>query len=355
MTSAPTLRRAARQVYQTLHTVKRFRGGEQGSGEAKRREGPRLPSSYFELYPFYWLPVPWSASAAPFFFLPVRFTVIELLSLKVTAASAGICRSLLPVKADPAAPAPAPSRPPISAPLPPPASPPISAPPPALALAFHADGIVRGLDASRHAVDIDRRQRNHESARSLELARRLRLDHRPAHARTGRDGNVIAHRDRVSERTREGVAGIGCLGIDGITHSHHQAGSGGNDERRRWRWRRRRSRRFRLHVVLRLRHGRLVLRGWGVAGHLIALCRRVVRCRLALTLLLVAGGQGQQQHETDNERGDSGTHIVSFHRGYTDRNASNNVLRATSRCAPEFRPAEHDNLKDADVIVALCK
>src|SRR5271157_836823 len=57
--------------------------------------------------------------------------VIEVVVLKLAADSAGIVNSLLPVKAAPAVPAPAPTRPPMRAPLPPPAIPPISAPPPA--------------------------------------------------------------------------------------------------------------------------------------------------------------------------------------------------------------------------------
>src|ERR1039458_5387657 len=60
-----------------------------------------------------------------------RITVIEWPSLNVTADSAGISTSLLPVAAAPAVPAPAPTRPPISAPLPPPARPPINKPAPA--------------------------------------------------------------------------------------------------------------------------------------------------------------------------------------------------------------------------------
>src|SRR5207247_10068040 len=52
-------------------------------------------------------------------------------SLKLSADSAGSTIFLLPVKADPAPPAPSPAIAPIAAPLPPPARPPISAPTPA--------------------------------------------------------------------------------------------------------------------------------------------------------------------------------------------------------------------------------
>ncbi|PYX09758.1 MAG: hypothetical protein DMG88_04680 [Acidobacteria bacterium] len=52
-------------------------------------------------------------------------------SLKLSADSAGSTMFLLPVKAEPAPPAPAPAIAPIAAPLPPPAKPPISAPTPA--------------------------------------------------------------------------------------------------------------------------------------------------------------------------------------------------------------------------------
>src|SRR5579859_8209547 len=59
------------------------------------------------------------------------FTSTDFVSLKLSADSAGMTMFLLPVKAAPAVPAPAPARPPMSAPLPPPASPPMSAPAPA--------------------------------------------------------------------------------------------------------------------------------------------------------------------------------------------------------------------------------
>src|SRR5215469_3271707 len=58
-------------------------------------------------------------------------TTRDCSSLKLTADSAGRTMSLLPVKALPAVPAPAPARAPIAAPLPPPAIPPIRAPRPA--------------------------------------------------------------------------------------------------------------------------------------------------------------------------------------------------------------------------------
>src|SRR6516164_7194450 len=57
--------------------------------------------------------------------------VIFEVVLKLTADSAGIVSSLLPVNAAPAVPAPAPTRPPMRAPFPPPARPPIRAPAPA--------------------------------------------------------------------------------------------------------------------------------------------------------------------------------------------------------------------------------
>src|SRR5271169_978298 len=56
--------------------------------------------------------------------------VIDEVVWTFTADSAGMVSSLLPVKAAPAVPAPAPTKPPMRAPFPPPASPPMSAPPP---------------------------------------------------------------------------------------------------------------------------------------------------------------------------------------------------------------------------------